>query len=492
MQPTLRGASTTSFRPNPAGREPVAARPRARGVEGGHARAEPAAPIATDAARCVAAGGGACPACAAAAVADAAYAGHAFATALRAQRSAEAIADTLGYCGAHTLALLRHPAAAAPIAAAAHGALARWSEMLGNEVKFGDRIIDLCFHAGRDCPACRFAERAAAHVTTGLLHEIAREPTCAAFDRLERLCLTHFKHLYVDADSAVRERVLPHYRETLDRALDRHNQFEAPGARDDRLLNSVAGDPGVDIVMHVDEAAASTTSNIDDAHRAVELKSLLRDATACPVCLRIATAQARWLAMVRRTLRTGQPAWLTFPSCAQHVRAVVALHDPALIRMAASHAGAVALEILARRLPPFTPTTPNELELFARPRVQRRRGKHLPAKTRTRPHALVCVACERMAVAREAAIGELLELLQSAQQRAAYAQGHGLCLRHFASAYLVADRGATRPFLTAVQRERLAQAGAGLGDAAAEGAALLAALARLGGRPEALVGGWGE
>ena len=385
----------------------------------------------------------ACTACAARAAADARYFDHAFATPRRVQLTAESLADTLGYCAGHARALLRRVDMAAPAARAAHGALDRWIEMLGDECRFADRIGDVFFHAERDCPACKFAERAGAGLITDLQHAVVVEPTLEACEQLDGLCFAHFKHLYVDATPRTREWLFVHYRETLDRMYEQELHAHADAGPELReVLNCIAGEPFV-----------SATDLASGALR------LAPNEGACQVCCAVDATRTRWLNQLRPALRAGQSAWLAFPSCAEHVHAAVALGDCAITRAAAERAAAVALLILQRRLPPFTPPLANELERLGVPRVRRRRGKRASSRSkppgRPRTFSVRCAACERMAVARDAAIARLLDKLQSTQQRATYATGYGLCLRHFASAYLIAERGATRAFLTDVQCQRL-------------------------------------
>jgi hypothetical protein len=206
------------------------------------------------------------------------------------------------------------------------------------------------------------------------------------------------------------------------------------------------------------------------------------------ICANVNAVRRRWLQALRPALQAGQSAWLTLPSCAEHVIAAAAVGDTGVMRAAAEHAAEIALLILQRRLPPFTPAIATELERFAVRRMRRRARKGASTRSNPRPprrQPVRCAACERLAIARDAAIARLLDALASTGQRAKCAN-LGLCLRHFASVYLLADRGTTRTFLTNVQRGCLALARDRLdmsvtGDAGAANASLIGALTRLGG-----------
>lgn len=392
---------------------------------------------------------GACTACAAHLAADAHYIEHAFGTAQRLERTAESIADCIGYCAEHAADLGRRDGFAAPIAQALHGAVERWHRWLGNETVFGDRVKELFFHAERACPACKFAERSATSNTTDLERALRAQPDDEIYARLGHLCFPHFRLLYVGADVPMRELALAHYRAAFDRTLAAHTPHEDGAADPDvgDLLHLVAGE----LRRRGDGAAAPAPCSA----RISDLPRLLADADTCPVCALEAGARARWRQAMHLTLQTGQPAWLSFPSCAEHVRAALAVGDDAIAQATALHAAEVTLSCLQRRLPPFTPPAGNDLDALRVRRVRRRRRG--AAGGPPRPRRSVCVACERTAVARDAGIGALLDLLRGTELRMSYAHGYGLCLRHFARAYLFADKRGVRPLLVEVELERLAQ-----------------------------------
>lgn len=426
-----------------------------------------------------------CVACAARAAAEGQYVDYAFGRARRLPRTAESIADALGYCARHAALLGSHGAHAESIGQALHAAYVRWHGWLSEPVTFGERVFELFFSAGRDCPACRYAERSAARTTTRLGHALAAGPDRSAHKRLSQLCFAHFKTLYIGASTTARERLLVHYRESLTQALARHLDAAAgsPPADSDLLLHLVAGSFNR---RQNDEADAAWPLL---SPRAIGLAERLADRSTCAACGAEEMAHARWVRDMRLTLHTGQPDWLSYPSCPEHVRAAVALDDPVLARGAARFAAEAALSAMERRAPPFSPPLPEAVAKGSRWLRRRRARQRAPKKETTKKRALGCAGCERRAVARDAAIGGLLDLLRTETNRDTYAGGYGLCLRHFAPAYLLADRQTIRPLLLQVQLERLARMTADLAAATAQDRAsscvsdqiLRRALARLNG-----------
>ena len=82
-------------------------------------------------------------------------------------------------------------------------------------------------------------------------------------------------------------------------------------------------------------------------------------------------------------------------------------------------------------------------------------GGEAPERER-KPRPPACQGCLRLTVARDAAIERLLVLLEEPEHRAALEQSHGLCLKHFAQAYILVPQGKIRSLLTGVHVERLA------------------------------------
>jgi hypothetical protein len=79
----------------------------------------------------------------------------------------------------------------------------------------------------------------------------------------------------------------------------------------------------------------------------------------------------------------------------------------------------------------------------------------LGIKRRTITKIPACPACEQLAIARDRAVGELLTLMQDTRHREALERGHGLCLKHFAHAYLISPQGKVRSALVALHKEKL-------------------------------------
>jgi hypothetical protein len=88
---------------------------------------------------------------------------------------------------------------------------------------------------------------------------------------------------------------------------------------------------------------------------------------------------------------------------------------------------------------------------------KRKSPSYLLGQRRKRLAALPrCLACQGLALGRDRAIGQLLDLMGEPRHRRALKRGYGLCLKHFADAYVVAPKGVVRDALTAIQIKKLA------------------------------------
>jgi len=401
-----------------------------------------------------------CDVCLAAAKGWDDYVSRAFHGRTQILNTGEAIADALGYCADHAARLSGMPSLAAPISAAfGHGVML--VQRLLDEAFFQEeRLQRMVFGAGMACPACRFESQRAAR-------EFAKtRRTDGKVEHHEWTCFHHQLAMgRLMAPAAQME-----WLAECDRWLGREARSAAnhcDGARD--ILARLMGEHAI-------------SARAIPGHMACgdDIADLIGHPDACPLCRWQDAATLRWLNDVALAGRFGEGGWLLFPNCAVHTGFVLGLATPVLDMALAEHALGVARAKLHREmaavaacLMPQTAPRPRRLP----------RGRWLPRQTngrrRRESRPLRCPGCEREAVAVERAAGTLLELLNAPRWRKVFADGHGLCMKHFAFVLPLAPEGIVRTWLVADQRARLGRLRDGLDTAPSD--AWQAALLRFSG-----------
>lgn len=391
---------------------------------------------------------GGCPICAAQACNDGDYFARAFGDEVQRDAVIEALADSLGFCPRHGRFLAERDAYAESARQVLLGVVRRTLPLLAAGRLHDEQVQRVLFPALHACPACRFdGQRTARHAG-----RIARglEPADPA-----SLCLTHFRLMARELEPGLRLAETIAYLGILEPqidALENDEEHRAP-------ILPTAGtgaDPG--------EPAGTPR----------------RD--TCPVCIEVAAAERRWLGAVRHAAHLGHEGWLSFPTCARHIREVMAMDEPIVTDAVVRHALENANEQLKSDAELLLAAISQE-EATLRSWRRRRRKKSGEAAPRPARRADHCRGCQRIEVARDHAIGRLLGRLQAGRHWEAMREGYGLCMKHFASAFLIAPKGGIRALLAEVQSQRLLELEAGLaGDRMILGEpAWRAALRRFGG-----------
>ena len=338
----------------------------------------------------------------------------------RGEANARTIAEAFGFCLAHAGHLLGIERRASDIAAVMKGAAAAAGDLLGPGAGHEDRLLDLLFGAAQACPACRHSGRRLA----GLLarHAAALRSSMRGAARPPPPCLPHFRALVAMSEQA-------DLRSWIVAEID--------------FLSAVV--PSAD--------AAPVVAGLPD----VPCAGFDGPTTSgCPICAAMQRARARWLESAKVSAQTGLVPWAVLPGCAEHLWACALSGDSRLAIGAVEHAIDAALGTL-RRAVSWLDKEDRRLELEARSVFYRPRSPAFVLGQRRKALRGLwrCAACERMAAARERAVGALLERLSDKRRREEFERGYGLCMKHFAEVRLVAPAGTLRETLTALHAAKL-------------------------------------
>jgi len=405
-----------------------------------------------------------CAACEASSHEESQYLAHAFGGTRRIAQIGESLADSLGYCAPHGGLLARHPEFSGEIAAVLADAAERLYRLRDDAGGDRERLEQILFGADRACPACRFID----HHDATVVARLGKAALASAPRGAGETCFAHFQSLYLSAPAAAREPLFEQFREVFEQRLetcmaappDENGTLDDSCVTPDRvdaLLRALAG-PAPARLLQLTPGAQGLAPPLPDP---TDWSTLLRDPAGCPICHEVHRGALKWIESMRLTVRLGQPLWLAFPTCAEHVWLAATQGGAVVAAASAQYVAAVAHASLRERRWPFARPAPRA----ANPsHTRRRRAKtaDVPAPREPKARPARCQACERLAVASDVAIERLLVLLEEPQHRAALESGYGLCLKHFARAYVLLPNGRIRSFLTALHLGKLPALGARL------------------------------
>ena len=377
----------------------------------------------------------ACALCAAMHGTTARYARTVLCNSERREANAEAIADALGFCPAHAAFVAGLDEHGAEIGAVMRHAILRTRMLLDAGPGKEDRLLAVLFAAANACPACRYAERR----LTGLLLRHAAFLRTSGRDPAQpkrSLCLPHFVSLI---------------------GVSEKKDLLSWAAMEIELLSRVTRtlDPGGPSAML---AATRLVAGYPDATSAFLLKSaaLQVEDAGCTVCLAMRRAFFRWIEALRESIQIDAAPAVLLATCPEHVWACNLFGDGDVAVRATRHALEAALRTL-RRAAAKLEQEDRRLEAEARSVWFKRKnpayllGQQRNAITRM-PR---CFACERVSVARDRAIGEVLERMREKRHREAFEREFGLCMKHFALARVIAPAGMVRDALTKAHAAKL-------------------------------------
>lgn len=403
----------------------------------------------------------ACPVCVSAAEGGADYFARAFGDPRRLAVTTEAVVDALGFCPRHGAALLAQEGLWRGIARVFRKVVPEVMPLLLEENVRVEKYQQMFFAARTACPACAHEERMAGRHIARLARHFSPAPE--ALSVMDALCAAHAQRLAEALKAAPRLRALAHYVDGMDAAAHAMDELRmaADGdadreARVAHALRLVAG-------RSLAEPTPDDGALAEALQRCPSLAASLGDGHACPLCIGRARARQRWLQHVPPSARHAQDAWLFYPTCPEHVAAAAQLGHPDLTAAVATR----ALHVVGRQLRQQVLVLTREAEIRAAAAAARAAQRYKYARTRVPkpPHLLTprpaapqpvkCPWCERFGIAEAHARVRFLDLLEKDRHRAAYAEGYGLCMKHFAEVYVIAPRGAVRSTLAETQRDRL-------------------------------------
>lgn len=317
------------------------------------------------------------------------------------------------------------------------------------------------------CPACRNRDDALNRELSSLADE-GEPPVSDGRSLAGSLCSPHFRDLVPRLSLPMLRRILPLYESALSRAL---NNAAGEPERDAEASPEEPGSDGNDplpAALHVaaGQDGGPGTFPLRLGREPGEgirnpVKNFLEDLSsgdACPVCKEMGRAWAEWMGWLSDNLSRGVEADDLLPVCPAHLRATFRLGD----RRLASASVRNALRLARNRVrqgstlisSPQDPTRGNLPSRLSRSlfgnkeplrKIQRTLGRTIP-----------CPVCHRLAVATDRALLLLFALLESPPHRARFAEGYGLCLRHFSRALSLEPSRTTRAILADATTAHLA------------------------------------
>jgi hypothetical protein len=160
--------------------------------------------------------------------------------------------------------------------------------------------------------------------------------------------------------------------------------------------------------------------------------------------------------LARESVRTDAAPEMLLPLCGEHIWLCHSSGDARL----ADRATRNALEISARRLRRAAAMLEDEERRLERSKASVWYRAKSPAYILGQRRRIVtdmprCHACERIAVARDRSVSQMLEQLRDRRERDALEHDGGLCVKHFAYARVIAPAGVVRDALTKAQVKEL-------------------------------------
>ena len=411
-----------------------------------------------------------CPLCQTSADIDAGYFARAFGEPRLFSATGEAMTDALGFCPRHGASLLAQERRSEGVVHVLRDAIRRLALMLNEDYLREPHVQQALFGADSACSACTYANRAVGRQAASLARQLSGAEDQAGLGLAGMLCFGHLQMLTGNLAPELRLAVLAGYVGPLQlavrkiKALLRRTREADSWTRDD--MAALDGVLGLIVGRPVLESLSTNRMLVDALSACPTLVEAIALPHICPLCVEAERARQRWLLNVQRAADFDQDAWLFFPTCSEHVRAVARLGTLGLTAAVVARALSVALRYVRIQIHALVRAAelreeeasikaegPEVWAAHKRKRTrQKTEGQKIPV-----PRLVKCPGCERIEIAAEHATGGLLDLLHEKKHRDAFGRGYGLCLKHFARAYRIAPRGMIRSLLAEDQQGRLAE-----------------------------------
>jgi hypothetical protein len=338
----------------------------------------------------------------------------------------------------------------------------RLTLLLNEKYFLENQVQQVLFGAQRSCPACTHANRAVGRHSARLARQYFPLEDKAESTRHNDLCVGHFQLFAAELSTERRMTGMTHYANELNHAAKAMTillrsareadswPIEGTAKALDRGLTLLAGRPNSE--------SLPTETGIA---KALELYPSLVESISCPdtcpLCIETERARQRWLLNVQKAAGFEQDAWLFFPTCPEHVCAVARLDEPRLTAAVVERGLSASHRFLRQQIQVLVRAAAlreEEDQIKAQgpefwAAYKRKRARRDSPVVKTPSLRLgKCPGCERIEIIADYAANSLLDLLNRKENRKAFSQGYGLCLKHFARVYLMTRKGVVRSMLS--------------------------------------------
>jgi hypothetical protein len=366
--------------------------------------------------------------------------------------AAESIVDSLGFCDYHGSLLSQIHGQRAAMASALRAATDRMITWLCDESHYADRLFELFFAVEQTCVGCKLRDQRLARAVHQASDRHGDEPVSGA------LCFPHYRKLAY----ALKSPSLPGLADAQLRLLQRVTDAIGPLAGEEASARFGLGDvAGATLrwalgVVAGEAAVLLEPVAITGSGAAEALDRRSEERVRCPVCAEICQAELRWADTVKVVARFGQDLWTALPTCPAHIASCARLGDHDIALLAVRYAARVQTEAL--RTGVVALAHDNTAREAAKQSVFYHRKS--PAYILGQQRKMItkiprCPACERMVIAQERAVGDLVRKLGDARRRNVTGALRDLCLKHFASVYAFVWKSETRVALVSAQIDTL-------------------------------------
>ncbi len=378
----------------------------------------------------------------------------------RSADNALALAEAMGFCAFHAALIAGNADGSGVLTEFFSQAIGGVLSVLTDRRGDGERLEQIVFHAERACPVCKHRERIVS-ATIGR-YGARLSGLGSGSEQVSSLCFLHFCATVNASESGRLPDLAEAQLELMQSAsgwLDALEEFET---------HDPAGiaDPGCDPICTVLRVVAGGVPKIslapNERHSLISYLQRNSDSARgpseaeqfCPVCEAMLRTLIRRLESAERGARLGLMLQTVLPTCPDHLW----LYARRASTRVSLYAVRYALDAMTAMLRSGIAALRRERERRAEEEksvwFRRKNPSYFLGQDRKLiTHLQRCQICEALAVARDRAAADFVERLQ--KQPGTCEREYGLCLRHFADAYVVAPHGNVRDTLIALHIEKL-------------------------------------